>query len=379
MRNKMTKMMMVAASVLTLSACSEVQLASHLTKKVFVSGLSKNKGTYKVGAPYTIKGRKYYPQEDFHLVQKGVASWYGPGFHGKKTANGEVYDQYEMTAAHKTLQLPSMVKVTNLQNGRSIVVRVNDRGPYAHGRIIDLSKRAAQSLDMIKSGTAKVKVEVMTEESIAIAEMAKSGMNTSNMELADIRAYMRKNGVTQTRKVVAVKKTPPPPAPQKQIVKKTVKQPVQQVAYMQNDAQMLPESLIPAEITASELYQTPASSSGAGYRGVSVKPKAAQPKDASYVQNLQFLNKQPKSASSKQAVTGKKIFVQAGSFGVESNARNLERQYEGKSPVQIDRVDSNGRQLFRVRLGPIADQQTADLLLTEIQAQGMPSARIVID
>lgn len=94
---------------------------------------------------------------------KGIASWYGPDFHGKRTSSGETYDMYGMTAAHKTLPIPARVKVTNLDNGKSIVVRVNDRGPFHEGRIIDLSKAAAQALDVIRHGTARVKVETIGE------------------------------------------------------------------------------------------------------------------------------------------------------------------------------------------------------------------------
>jgi rare lipoprotein A len=92
---------------------------------------------------------------------EGIASWYGPDFHGRRTANGEIYNMYGMTAAHKTLPFDTMLRVTNLENGRSVVVRVNDRGPYAKGRIIDLSKSAAEKIGMIGPGTARVRLEVL--------------------------------------------------------------------------------------------------------------------------------------------------------------------------------------------------------------------------
>lgn len=94
-------------------------------------------------------------------IQEGVASWYGPGFHGKKTANGETYDQSELTAAHRTLPFNSIVRVTNTRNGRSVVVRINDRGPYVQGRIIDLSKAAADQLDMVGPGLAHVRLTLL--------------------------------------------------------------------------------------------------------------------------------------------------------------------------------------------------------------------------
>lgn len=122
-------------------------------------------GYYKIGSSYKIKGKRYQPREDFYYDQVGIASWYGPGFHGKKTANGEIFNQDALTAAHKTLQLPTMARVTNLENNRSIIVRINDRGPFAHDRILDLSKRAAELLGVIRNGTARVRVSVLPEES----------------------------------------------------------------------------------------------------------------------------------------------------------------------------------------------------------------------
>ena len=118
-------------------------------------------GKYKVGNPYQIKGVWYYPKESFDHVETGIASWYGRQFHLKKTANGEIFDMNELTAAHRTLQMPSFVQVTNLENGRSLKLRVNDRGPFAHGRIIDVSRRAAQLLGFERQGTARVRVQIL--------------------------------------------------------------------------------------------------------------------------------------------------------------------------------------------------------------------------
>lgn len=121
-------------------------------------------GYYKVGNPYKIKGKWYHPKEYGSYEETGVASWYGPNFHGKLTANGDRFDQNEITAAHKTLPLPSVVRVTNLENGRSLELVVNDRGPYAHQRIIDLSKHSAQKLGFKEKGTAKVRVTLLEDK-----------------------------------------------------------------------------------------------------------------------------------------------------------------------------------------------------------------------
>jgi rare lipoprotein A len=132
------------------------------------SAITGQGGTYKVGNPYKIMGKWYYPKEDYSYSEVGTASWYGKDFHAKKTANGEKYDMNSLTAAHRTLPLPSIVKVTNLENGRSLVLRVNDRGPYAKNRIIDVSRRASQLLGFYTQGTTKVRVEVMEKESKAL-------------------------------------------------------------------------------------------------------------------------------------------------------------------------------------------------------------------
>ncbi|MBI1867855.1 MAG: septal ring lytic transglycosylase RlpA family protein [Methylocystis sp.] len=123
-------------------------------------------GVYMVGKAYQIAGETYYPSEKPYAAV-GMASWYGAGFHGRKTANGEVFDRSSISAAHRTMPLPSYARVTNLRNARSIVVRVNDRGPFHGGRIMDVSQRAAEALDFDRVGTARVKVEYVGRASLA--------------------------------------------------------------------------------------------------------------------------------------------------------------------------------------------------------------------
>ncbi len=161
---------------LALTACAETEFLVH-TAKQFSGGdtISRGDGRYKVGSPYQIKGVWYYPAEDFEYSETGIASWYGPGFHGKDTANGETYDQNDLTAAHRTLPMPSAVRVTNLENGRSIVLRINDRGPFARGRIIDVSRRGAQLLGFEKNGVAKVRVDILPDESRQLKTAAING------------------------------------------------------------------------------------------------------------------------------------------------------------------------------------------------------------
>ena len=122
------------------------------------SDVPKGGGRYMVGNAYKVAGNWYHPSENTSYDQTGTASWYGPNFHGRLTANGEIFDQFHLSGAHTTLPLPSYVRVKNLANGRSVVVRLNDRGPFAHNRLIDVSKRTAEVLGFINAGTAQVRV-----------------------------------------------------------------------------------------------------------------------------------------------------------------------------------------------------------------------------
>ena len=169
------------------------------------------RSSYKVGGTYVIAGQVYTPDENLRYNESGMASWYGPGFHGKRTANGESYDQQAMTAAHRTLPMPSVVRVTNLSNGATVILRVNDRGPFAHNRIIDVSRAAAERLDMVKSGVASVRVEILPEESKRLKEIAQNGGSVSEQVAA-----MR--GAPSTAPVAAAPPPPPPPPPPPQTV-----------------------------------------------------------------------------------------------------------------------------------------------------------------
>jgi rare lipoprotein A len=157
------------AACLLLANCAPGKFANRFDPKYGVSSsprvvdfdqpVPKGGGVYRVGKPYQVAGRTYVPQEDTHYRAEGLASWYGDDFHGRLTANGEVFDMTSITAAHPTLPLPCYVRVTNTGNGKSLVVRVNDRGPYHGNRIIDVSHRAATLLGFQNNGVARVRVE----------------------------------------------------------------------------------------------------------------------------------------------------------------------------------------------------------------------------
>src|SRR6187431_2977206 len=159
-----------AATCLLLANCaSSEKFASRVDPKYGVSSsprvvgfgeaVPKGGGTYRVGKPYTVAGRVYVPEEDTDYRAEGMASWYGDDFHGRLTANGEVFDMTSLTAAHPTLPMPSYARVTNVSNGKSLIVRVNDRGPYHGNRLIDVSNKAAELLEFKGNGVARVRVE----------------------------------------------------------------------------------------------------------------------------------------------------------------------------------------------------------------------------
>ena len=169
------------------SCTSSIEVAANLGKKYLIPKEEQKKiqkPIYKIGKKYNVNGKYYYPQKDLNYNKTGIASWYGPKFHGKLTANGEIYNQYALTAAHKTLPLPSAVKVTNLKNNKSLVLRINDRGPFVNDRIIDLSSKAADILDLKREGTGLVRVQILKEKSLHLEKLAKQG---SFPEIADLK------------------------------------------------------------------------------------------------------------------------------------------------------------------------------------------------
>src|SRR6202022_2398328 len=163
---RLTRAAALASAALALAQCSPLGAkyadgvgARYADDDEQVSEITASTGRFTVGKPYSVRGRTYVPAEDPSYRADGIASWYGPDFHGGLTANGERYDMNGISAAHPTMPLPSYARVTNLDNGRSIIVRVNNRGPFVRHRIVDLSTGAAKALDFYKKGTTHVRVE----------------------------------------------------------------------------------------------------------------------------------------------------------------------------------------------------------------------------
>ena len=311
-------------ALLVLSCC----LAGCTDNGVLLKSSGKNyvsmdaNGIYKIGTPYQVNNIWYYPQEDMSYREVGIASWYGPDFHNGLTANGEKYDMHAMTAAHRTLPLPSIAKVTNLENGKSVIVRINDRGPFVNNRIIDVSKTAAEVLDFKDKGTAKVRVEIMAEES------------------KELKKQILKNG----GKVVGGPPLPPLSDLQGTTEPNDVSSPIPL-------ANPMPETIASSNVSDLE----------------PVKPVTAAPVGETTVP----VNKPVFGTASAG------YYVQVGAFSKLENAQNLQSELTPFGQVQILEKTTPDTVLFRVRLGPYDDPQKAVETIDLLERRGFGEARLV--
>lgn len=340
----LTQLGSVALVAALLSACAETKFVMHTAKRL--GETNKSQGDYKVGKPYQINGVWYYPKEDMSYDRTGIASWYGPNFHGKATANGEVFDQWSVSAAHKTLPMPSVVRVTNLVNGRSLVVRINDRGPFKPGRIIDLSRRAAQLLGIEKTGTAQVRVQILPQESRVAAQRAKGG----GAQLASADAPIKADNVAS--QPVASQQLPEPPRAAPQITPQPAPEQVQSKLYVQPQQKSI-ETVAAAPVQPAPVTQTTI---------VDAPVTQAQVGEITQV-----------------AVSPTQMYVQAGAFSNASNAERVKARLSSIGAVNISSVSVGGRSLFRVRLGPVGNVAEADQLLAQVVEAGYANARTVVE
>ncbi len=316
---------------LVLPACAETQFLIHTAKKL---NPGRDGGVYKVGEPYQINGVWYHPAEDYGYDETGIASWYGSDFHGKATANGETYDMNDVTAAHRTLPMPSLARVTNLENGRSLIVRVNDRGPFVAGRIIDLSRRSAQLLGTEGKGTARVRVQILADESREIADR------------------MRAQGAVANARIM--------PAPKSDV----------------RDVTLTAKQMPKGEVAREELAPPP---------GAAAAPKPVASRSMTDVPLKESSLSAPSPAEAKVGLVSQgkpkatKIFVQAGAFGNFENANKVGATLTKVGPVAVSPVLVKGRDVFRVRIGPVASVEEADRYLDRVIRSGYPDARVVVD
>lgn len=311
------KKFVLLSMLFLLPACAQTELASHMLKQTPIADNEQPPGYFKVGKSYRIMGQRYTPRESYDHSEVGIASWYGPNFHGKMTANGETFDKFEMTAAHRTLQMPSIVRVTNLENGRSVVLRVNDRGPFAKDRVIDVSERAAELLAFKKQGTARVRVEVMGDESRQVASLAKQGYATRGYEIAlnDPNAPHQNHAFRTASKTHArhhaITNTPSPTPLHKPV---------------------LAEHAVP-------------------------QPKpvlVASPLDPG-------------------------IYVQAGAFGERGSADALARQLNNLGAANVSPANVNGDKFYRVRFGPFDSQTKASQMVASLASENISAPIIIVE
>jgi rare lipoprotein A len=275
-----------------------------------------NAGVYKIGSPYQVDGTWYYPREEPNYDETGVASWYGPTFYGHRTANGEVFKADSLSAAHRTLPMPVNVRVTNLENGRSLIVRVNDRGPFAKGRIIDVSEQAAKLLGFYGEGTARVRVTFVAR--------------------ADLPNGQPQPDTTPPEIASAVQAAP------------TGKVEVASLAVTPGTAVDPPTTSVASPVAP------PAPS----------EEQIAATQPTGQVTNVPV-----------PSVTH--LYVQVGAFNTLENARRIQSRLG--NGLMISTIERNGQKLYRVRLGPFDQVADADQALSRLTGQGSNDARIVVD
>lgn len=333
-----------AALVFAVSGCGSGRNTT-LGERVIPLGqpVPKGGGVYQIGKPYQVGGVWYTPREQPGYDQVGSASWYGELFHGRRTANGEIYDMVSLSAAHPTLPLPVYARVTNLNNGRTIVVRINDRGPYANDRIIDLSRRSAELLGFRNHGTATVRVKYL----------ARAPLNGDD-------SYERKFLASQSWVQFAAKGKPPELA-------------VSSIAAQGGLPAENPENLV-------RPWKTVAAPGGAmpvdpplsdGWRATTktVEPDAPQ--------STGSIPRSTKPFKAMSVATADGLVIQAGSFKSKDNADRARAVLSAIAPVDVAQFTVGGDVYFRVRVGPFAAASEAQAALAKVTAAGYRGAKVL--
>lgn len=354
----------------------------------------------KIGKPYVVDGTTYYPSYNDSYDRIGQASWYGPGFHGKYTANGEVFNQNDLTAAHPTLPMPSLVRVTNLETGKSLIVRINDRGPFKRNRIIDLSRASAQELGI--RSTARVRVQFLKDET---EKYITSLQSPSSINMAKIN-----EDAQERAKQVETAQAQPPSG---QIVESTVSE--------THAGQTVTDAAPVLTVSSGELSNPPAN------KPITVADNAPLPhaKKITLVKeavaddnveqptadtaqnepadsNIKFNPNEtetdvdapaekPEPVKTHKTAAAKKpaakpvdeaapsasghFIIQAGAYASEENAKKLVARMAGTKAV-INKVETGDKTWWRVHVGPFDDRQEAEEALEKVHKSGAPDAKI---
>lgn len=303
----------------------------------------KGGGHYKLGSPYRVAGRWYTPREDPNYDRQGVGSWYGDDFHGRRTANGEIFDRYALSAAHPTLPLPSYAYVTNLQNGRTILVRVNDRGPYVAGRIIDLSHASARALGYDNHGHARVRVRYAGRAPL-------NGDDRRERQfIAEQSWYGGPNRMAASREQPIYAAAPTPPM---------------------RDAS--PDRWSPTAYRA-KLVGKPEPAPRPRYQTASIAPPPPAPY---YAGSPRQENPADAWSDDSRSARSGRAFVNVGIFNNRANAEQLRRDLGDLGPIEIAPWSNySGAQTYRVRLGPMSPSQ-AQVAASEVAGRGVSGTSI---
>jgi rare lipoprotein A len=361
------------------SVFSESEYGVSSSPRVASNYVPKGGGSFKLGSPYKVAGKWYVPRDNPNYDEYGVASWYGADFHGRKTANGEIFDANSLTAAHPTLPLPCYAYVTNVDNGKTILVRVNDRGPYVNDRLIDMSYAAAKQLGYLAKGRARVRVrfaglaplngdDTRERQYLASLQWRQQFADRSAPAPRDYASAEAQPAATFApeasdrwdpnayRASLAGKSVPPPPAPAQR--SRTF---LQTASIAERDVGQGRMSLT----AAPEPFDTPqrfAPAQVSSDNGDAYDPGAAF-----------------SSGTVDGAAASGRAYVQVGIFRDRSNAERLRRELGALGPVEVAPLQAgNGAQVYRVRVGPFS-QNEASRAQDRIATYGVGNTAIVSD
>jgi rare lipoprotein A len=340
---------LLASLTLAISGCGGDKSAG-LGDRVIALGqpVPKGGGRYHVGKPYQVSGLWYRPHEDPSYDRTGRASWYGELFHGRRTANGEIYDMNRLTAAHPTLPLPVYAQVTNLDNGKTIVVRINDRGPFAHDRIIDLSRRSAEKLGFRHRGTAPVRVRYLRRAPL-------NGDDSYERRYASQGTYQFSDSLEAGAQTGGAR------------------DPIAVASLLAQDTPPLSDRVVRPRAVAA--LPAPASSGTKRWDDRAMLIGKSEIKASPELTGSTSL---PVQSKSQRLSSQKGPAIQAGSFRIKDNAERARVTLSAIAPVEVARIESRGKVYFRVRVGPFADETDAEAALPRVTAAGYRDAKIVM-
>jgi len=348
-----------------------IQTLAVFSTLIFISACSETTPPFsaqKIGKPYTINGKTYRPAPDNTYDKIGDASWYGPGFHGKRTASGEIFDQDDLTAAHPTLPMPSLVKVTNPANNKSLVVRVNDRGPFHKNRIIDLSKKSAQMIDVLSVKPVRVQFLAQeTEEYIASIkgkspriDMVEYNENYNKGILAGEESAIVKYDNNEIQDY----------APVQSVSSNDLEEPEKLAGRGGN--LLISEAMADENnpVDQEELYKQAV---GESFRG---KKQVQKPVSEVYLAGKPVENTPP----ALNEKSGEKYIILAGSYSSKENAQKLAKSVDSidgtKGFAKVDSVEVFGKKWWRVNVGPFSNMDKAENALGLVREKGVHDARL---